>query len=167
MVRVSLIYFISCFFKAFSYSKYAFALCHCIVDELNAWKSMCSDVCVQNDQMHYDAMCFSGCNCLELSTQRTNPTWTRDGDWCSQNTARLLCDIIGFCGVWGCSISDYMCPRHEYNMRTIPLKGYGSCLRIKGAAASRFSGGITTILVSTIAVVIAVAVGDRIYAAQV
>jgi hypothetical protein len=123
---------------------------------------MCNDVCVQNDQMHFDAMCYSGCNCLELSTQRTDPSWTHDGDWCSQNTARMLCDIIGFCGVWDCSIQDYMCPRHEYNKKIIPMKGYGSCVRIKGDGTPVFSTVSASIL-SMVSVIAAIVMIDVFY----
>ena len=106
------------------------------MDPQNAWKSMCHMFCKYSDQMHFDAMCYSGCSCLQLSTQKRDDSWTRDGDWCSHNSARMLCDILGFCGNWECRIDDFMCPRHEYNRKIIPLKGYGSCVRLKSSATT-------------------------------
>jgi len=106
------------------------------VDPQNAYKSMCSRVCLESDAMHVEALEYSGCSCLELSTQKDEPSWTRDGDWCNFNTGRLVCDILGFCGLWDCSVDDFMCPRTEYNRRTVPYKGYGDCI----SAAGRGSG---------------------------
>lgn len=102
---------------------------HGPVDPQNSWKSMCHMFCQYSDQIHYDAMCYTGCTCLTLSTQRGEDSWTKDGDWCSHNSARMLCEILGYCGVWNCRIDDFMCPRHEYNKRVIALKGYGMCAR--------------------------------------
>ena len=79
---------------------------------------------------------------MALSTQRGEASWVKDGDWCSHNSARMLCEIIGFCGIWECKIDDFMCPRHEYNKKVISLKGYGNCDRFAthlAAASPRFS----------------------------
>lgn len=115
---------------------------HGPVDPQNAWKSMCHMFCKYSDQIHYDALCYSGCTCMDVSTQRDDQTWTRDGDWCSHNSARMLCEVIGFCGIWECKIDDFMCPRHEYNKKVISLKGYGNCDRFAthlAAASSKYS----------------------------
>lgn len=99
----------------------------------DSYKIMCRDYCIENDNLHEIAMNITGCSCLELSTQPGDISFTKEGDWCSQNTARLLCDIVGYCGVWNCRIDDFMCPRYEWNKKIIPYKGPGTCIR--GAAA--------------------------------
>ena len=99
------------------------------VDVQNIWKAMCKDECMQSDVMHEMAMDASGCNCLELSTSQNDTSYRVEGDWCLHNSARLLCDLLGFCGRWGCRIDDFMCPRYEWNKKLIPLKGLGSCDR--------------------------------------
>lgn len=93
----------------------------------DSYKPMCSKYCLQSDILHQAAMTASGCSCLELSTQSTDSSYTAEGDWCSQNSARLLCDLIGYCGVWRCDLSDFMCPRYEWNKKKIPYIGLGSC----------------------------------------
>lgn len=113
---------------------------HGPVDPQNAWKSMCHMFCQYSDQIHYDALCYSGCTCMTLSTQRNEPSWTKDGDWCSHNSARMLCETIGFCGIWECKIDDFMCPRHEYNKKVVSLKGYGNCDRFATHLAAASSG---------------------------
>lgn len=99
------------------------------VDIQNVWKAMCKDECMQSDVMHEQAMQYSGCSCLELSTHKNDTSYRVEGDWCLHNSARLLCDLLGFCGIWGCRIDDFMCPRYEWNKKLIPLKGLGSCDR--------------------------------------
>lgn len=125
---------------------------HGPVDPQNAWKSMCHMFCEYSDQIHYDAMCYSGCGCMTLSTQRGDASWTKDGDWCSHNSARMLCEIIGYCGIWDCKIDDFMCPRHEYNKEVISLKGFGNCNRFAthlAAAPLRFSA-VNSILIGVL-----------------
>lgn len=95
----------------------------------SAYKSMCSDVCLESDRLSQEALKFSQCSCLELSTQPGDPFYHFPGDWCKHNSARLLCDVIGYCGVWECRIDDFMCPRYEWNKKIIPLKGPGTCVR--------------------------------------
>ena len=95
------------------------------VDAQNAYRSMCSRVCLESDNMHQNALDYSGCECMSLSTQPGSKSYRAPGDWCKHNTGRLLCDILGFCGVWECALDDFMCPRLEYNRRVIPYKGYG------------------------------------------
>jgi hypothetical protein len=103
----------------------------------DSYKIMCRAYCLENDRLHEEAMATSGCSCAELSTQKDDPAWTKEGDWCYHNSARLLCDIVGYCGVWNCRIDDFMCPRYEWNKKTIPLKGPGTCIR--GAAGRSIS----------------------------
>jgi hypothetical protein len=103
----------------------------------DSYKIMCRSYCLEMDQLHEDAMKASQCSCLELSTQQGDVAYTQDGDWCLQNSARMLCDIVGYCGVWNCRIGDYMCPRYEWNKKVIPLKGPGNCVR--GSSLRQFS----------------------------
>ena len=105
------------------------------VDIQNIYKAMCKDECLQSDIMHVDAMTYTGCSCLELSTNATDLSFRVEGDWCLHNSARLLCDLLGFCGIWGCRIDDFMCPRYEWNKKLIPLKGLGNCDR------TQYTGG--------------------------
>ncbi len=106
----------------------------------DSYKIMCRTYCLEMDNLHEQAMTASGCSCLELSTQEGAVAYTSAGDWCEQNSARMLCSIVGYCGVWDCRISDYMCPRYEWNKKIIPYKGKGSCIRgeaIRGHAFSK------------------------------
>jgi hypothetical protein len=98
----------------------------------DSYKIMCRDYCLENDAIHEVAMNVAGCSCLELSTQSSDGSYTKEGDWCRHNSARLLCDLVGYCGIWNCRIDDFMCPRYEWNKKIIPLIGPGSCIR--GAA---------------------------------
>jgi len=99
------------------------------VNEQFSYKALCKAECLENDQMHLDAMTYSGCTCLELSTQPDDKSYHIEGDWCKHNSGKLLCDILGYCGVWNCGLDDFMCPRLEWNKKMIPYKGYGNCLR--------------------------------------
>ena len=99
------------------------------VTEQYSYKALCKAECLENDQMHIEAMKYSGCTCLELSTQSNDKSYHIEGDWCKHNSAKLLCDILGYCGVWNCGLEDFMCPRLEWNKKMIPYKGYGNCLR--------------------------------------
>lgn len=99
------------------------------IDIQSSYKIMCSSYCLESDNLHQQAMSASGCDCLELSTQPTDIAYTYAGDWCKENSAYLLCDMIGYCGVWNCRLGDFMCPRYEWNKQTIPLKGPGTCVR--------------------------------------
>lgn len=95
----------------------------------NSYKVMCSENCIESDSLHEQAMEYSGCNCRELSVEADN--------YCKQNTARLLCDITGFCGIWDCRVDDFMCPRYEWNRKQIFLKGFGHCIRRKHAGGAK------------------------------
>ena len=109
------------------------------VEAQSAYKAMCKPVCMQLDVMSQDALKFTGCSCSQLSTQPDEASYHLPNDWCLQNTGRMLCNILGFCGIWNCRIDDFMCPRYEWNKKIIPLKGPGSCLRGKLATNAGFS----------------------------
>ncbi len=112
------------------------------IDIQHSYKIMCRQVCMASDDLHEAAMAVSGCSCLELSTQPDDDSYHIEGDFCRENTARLLCDKVGYCGIWDCRIDDFMCPRYEWNKKYIPLKGIGSCVR---GAASRAAGPSTMV----------------------
>lgn len=100
------------------------------------YKTMCKNYCLESDRLHLEALTLSGCSCLELSTQPTDDSYHIEGDYCLENSARQLCSLLGYCGVWNCRIDDFMCPRYEWNKKTIPLKGIGSCVRGDATRAS-------------------------------
>lgn len=95
----------------------------------NAYRVMCSIPCLESDALHESAMEASGCSCRELSLE--------DDNYCKQNSARLLCDMLGFCGIWECRVDDFMCPRYEFNKKQIFMKGFGHCIRRKGTAGAK------------------------------
>ena len=112
------------------------------IDIQHAFKAMCTPDCLESDNLHQSLMQYTGCSCMKLSFQPTDPLYTSDGSLCKRNTGRLLCDKIGFCGIWKCSLNDFMCPRYEFNKKIIPLKGkYGSCSKILLNTATRKNGG--------------------------
>lgn len=92
-----------------------------------SYKAMCSSVCLQNDVIHLDAMTYTGCSCDLLSTPPDNPAYHIKNDWCKHNSATILCEMTGYCGIWVCAQSDYMCPRYEWNKKIIFTKGLGNC----------------------------------------
>ncbi|CAM9318368.1 unnamed protein product [Chrysoparadoxa australica] len=100
---------------------------HGPVEDRWIYDAMCSPQCRESDEARQEAMAVSGCNCLELSTQPGDPAYHIDGDWCLHNTGRMLCDVFDQCGVWACSLNDFMCPRLEYNRYKIRFRGPGSC----------------------------------------
>ena len=112
----------------------------------DGYKVMCKSDCLESDALHEEAIAASGCSCLELSTQPKENSYVTEGDWCRHNSGFMLCQEIGYCGVWECSIEDFMCPRYEWNKMSIPYKGPGTCIR--GAAASS-SFNSATLLFST------------------
>lgn len=105
------------------------------VDIQTAYKQMCNSLCLESDSLHQQALEYTQCSCLELSPQLDDASYTKEGMVCLQNSARLLCDKIGFCGIWNCRLDDFMCPRYEWNKKLIPYKGPGTCIR---NSSSRF-----------------------------
>ena len=112
------------------------------IDIQHSYKSMCSDVCIEADRMSLEALTISGCSCEDLSTQPSSPYYKRAGDWCESNSARLLCNTVGYCGVWNCRIGDFMCPRYEWNKKYVLLKGPGTCNR-NSASRTGFAWAVT------------------------
>ena len=107
------------------------------IDIQHVYKAMCKSECIQSDELHNEAISYAQCTCLQLSTQQTDISYHTYGDWCNDNSARSLCNILGYCGIWGCRIDDFMCPRFEWNKKLIYLKGPGTCDKlVKGAATS-------------------------------
>jgi hypothetical protein len=103
----------------------------------NSYIAMCNKYCVQSDLLHQQAMTASSCNCLALSTQSTDSSYTAEGDWCRENSARLLCTTLGYCGIWDCDLDDFMCPRYEWIKKSIAYIGTGVCR--SSASRSHFS----------------------------
>lgn len=73
----------------------------------------------------------SQCDCLELSTQEDDNSFTQEGDFCRKNSARLLCSQMDtakeMCtGTIACDLKDFLCPRLEYNKADVPLRGLGN-----------------------------------------
>jgi|Transcript_16594 hypothetical protein len=110
------------------------------VDIQNSFKVMCSETCLESDSLHQAMMEYTGCGCLELSTQIGHPLYKAPGDFCDQNTGRLLCSLIGYCGIWDCRIGDFMCPRYEFDKKIIPLKNkFGNCEKVSSAKKNNVS----------------------------
>ena len=55
------------------------------VKEEDIYDMMCSNACLSNDAMHEEAMEESACNCVELSTKRSN----LEADFCAANSGGL------------------------------------------------------------------------------
>jgi hypothetical protein len=72
---------------------------------------------------------------MDLSTKENSPYYRVEGDFCLENSARLLCDILGECGHWDCDLEDFMCPSHEFRRRYFTGYGYGDC----SAALKKYS----------------------------
>lgn len=126
------------------------------IDIQHSYKTMCRAECLESDSIHESGMAASGCSCLELSTPEDDPSYHIEGDFCLHNTARILCDRVGYCGVWDCRIDDFMCPRYEWNKKMIPFKGIGTCERGAAARSMYYSSGLAVSISLVLAVVIAV-----------
>ncbi len=72
---------------------------------------------------------------MQLSTPKNSPYYRFDGDFCHENSGRLLCDILGVCGDWECDLEDFMCPSHEFRRNFFLGYGLGDC-----SAANRAVG---------------------------
>lgn len=51
---------------------------------------MCAQECTSSDALREEAMTTSGCTCLELSTQSSDPAYHLVGDWCRANSGRCV-----------------------------------------------------------------------------
>jgi hypothetical protein len=118
------------------------------IDVQNCYKAMCKNECTESDKIHVSVMQYTGCKCMDLSTKPEEMSYHIPGDWCRHNSARLLCDIVGYCGIWECELNDFMCPRLEWNKKWIDFKGYGHCDRSSASPSYQSSlllSGILTI----------------------
>lgn len=91
--------------------------------------AMCNEYCLASDALRVQAMKASQCDCLELSTQNTSLTFTREGDFCRSNSAAMLCfdSTHNMCSfAVGCEIDDFSCPRTKYNMAEDISRGFGN-----------------------------------------
>ena len=117
------------------------------IDIQHSFKAMCTPTCLESDILIQSIMLYTSCSCLELSTQPNDMLYTSEGDLCQQNSARLLCELVGYCGVWQCNIGDFMCPRFEFNKKRIPLKNkLGSCVKISNEASKTTWRPILTLM---------------------
>jgi hypothetical protein len=115
----------------------------------DSYDVMCSLYCLESDNLHVVAMTNSSCSCLQLSTPISDPSYNGIiGDYCHANSARRLCKQIGYCGVWNCRIDDFMCPRHEFNKKKIPLRGQASSCSINSAETNLRNKKLLLILIS-------------------
>ncbi|GMH83238.1 hypothetical protein TrVE_jg6500 [Triparma verrucosa] len=89
---------------------------------------MCTEYCVVNDQFREEAMSRSKCSCLDLSTKEWEVGYSVAGDYCRENSGRMMCDELERCGMWECALDDFSCPRMEYNTLDVLLRGNpGDC----------------------------------------
>lgn len=109
------------------------------IDIQHSYRAMCSKVCLESDSLINQAMKYSSCTCQDISTQPSDDTYTMPGDLCEKNSARLLCSMNGYCGLWDCRVDDFMCPRYEFNKKFTPLKGYGHCLSSSSYITARIN----------------------------
>jgi len=72
-------------------------------------------------------MDYTQCNCMDLSTAKKSPFFRVEGDFCLENSARMLCEELGVCGHWGCDVEDFMCPSHDFRRNYYLGYGYGDC----------------------------------------
>ena len=122
------------------------------VDIQTSYKQMCSSVCLESDYLHEQAMSYTSCSCSELSTQQSSSSYSIENDFCLENTARILCDETGFCGIWNCRESDFMCPRYEWNKKVIPYKGPGDCSRNASVNSNQVSWLLIGILLTILTI---------------
>jgi hypothetical protein len=99
---------------------------HIPILEHNIHNVMCSSSCLFGDKLRTLAMDISGCGCLDLSSKPGQDNFKVHGDWCAESSGQQLCEELGKCGEWKCSIGDFHCERNEYNRIFVPLKGFGN-----------------------------------------
>ena len=96
---------------------------HGPVSEQAVYDVMCMEFCTVNDLYRFQAMQRSGCTCMELSTKPDEIGFSRPGDWCRENSGRMMCEELERCGTWECEMEDFLCPRLEYNTLSVDLRG--------------------------------------------
>jgi len=84
-------------------------------------------------------MDYTGCRCMDLSTQRGSEFYRVPGDFCLENSARMLCNELGVCGHWGCDLEDFMCASHDFRRNYYRGYGYGDCSSAWGSLVARGS----------------------------
>ena len=99
---------------------------HGPVSEQAIYDVMCTEYCNYNDLLRVAALQYSGCSCMELSTKSHEIGYSRPGDWCRENSGKILCEELDRCGVWECQLEDFSCPRQEYNTINVELRGFAS-----------------------------------------
>jgi hypothetical protein len=127
---------------------------HGPVSEQAVYEVMCMSFCTVNDQMRKDAMEYSCCSCMELSTQPDEVGFSRPGDWCREESGRMMCEELERCGTWECELDDYSCPRMEYNTLTIDLKGKADifgCAGVGGMFVALRQLGVGAAIVAAVA----------------
>jgi len=122
---------------------------HGPVSEQAVWEVMCLPFCIENDQIRKDAMEYSCCDCMDLSTKPDEVGYSRSGDWCREESGRIMCEELERCGRWECELADFACPRMEYNTLDIDLKGKATREGCSGA------GGMFTYSVAVTAAIVA------------
>ena len=101
---------------------------HGPVSDQSIYDVMCMDYCVINDRQRIEAMEVSYCDCKELSTQPDEVGYSLEGDFCRENSGRMMCEELERCGVWDCNVVDFLCPRMEYDQSDVELRGKpGEC----------------------------------------
>lgn len=128
----------------------------------DAYKIMCRSYCLEVDNLIEEAMSVSECSCLELSTQKEDISYHIEGDFCTYNSARMLCNKLGYCGIWNCRIDDFMCPRYEWNKMIIEFKGPGTCVRGQGLGNTATKNTFSTIHLSIIIIFVVVLISNII-----
>jgi hypothetical protein len=89
---------------------------------------MCDKYCLASDTLRAQAIRTSKCDCLQLSTQNSSKAYRTEGDFCRTNSAAMLCSDsthVMCSGVMNCELSDFNCPRMNYNRIDVPLRGFG------------------------------------------
>ena len=109
--------------------------------------AMCDRYCLSSDLLRNSAMEASQCDCMELSTQNTSNSFTKAGDFCTTNSAFMLCNNnnhkIQMCNdAVKCDLSDFECPRLHYDMIQVETRGFGKeCASTASALSSLSSLG--------------------------
>jgi hypothetical protein len=93
---------------------------------LSVHEAMCTPYCLSSDHLRKEAIETSNCSCIELSTGEDAISYTKEGDFCLENSGRFLCEDINLNVCSECDLDDFMCPRRKYDAIQVPLKGYGS-----------------------------------------
>mmetsp|Transcript_7693 Transcript_7693/g.12572 ORF Transcript_7693/g.12572 Transcript_7693/m.12572 type:complete len:207 (-) Transcript_7693:201-821(-) len=107
------------------YLKYHLAGRHGPIEPMYLHDIMCGTECLQADTLHRQAIEATQCSCLQLSTSNDSLYYSSDrhGDFCLENTGRMLCEELEVCEHWGCSLFDFMCPTYNYRKKIVKYQG--------------------------------------------